>query len=469
MEDFASVVPGSSDSQSLLSEPPDIRKWFSSYVYESVPLNSLAGESEAEEHQLCAGGSDRENVGAKFGSNKDCKPRNMRPSPVCFWQNPDGELSESIPSEPPDIGNWFSSYIYESPVLDTSDGLVLSLPGESEEIKEKGKRKEKDNEETKIEGSDIAHVEFEHEPFSSSKVTDFSDPPSMLSEPPNVGIWFSSYEYESPVLSETRELGFSSPEKEQLIIEESDAEDENSSGIFRKPHSKKEVIVPDRLNSSGIGSSSDKTHSDRNLEKKPSRLWNVSTEELKQESSFSHGSFPCEPKQGPSFLFGVKPQSSLNHGASFAGLKPQPLGEIATVNSGQTPPREATQKARLFDHLESTTPESDDKENVHGQSTETGFVTTRKGRFRESREGNSRTKPDRGILVECSTSKRSEKISGEGDEETKKRRRVLGETTNLQYSRGMEMAGIWVCPQKNKPSLAPPLKQLRLDAWVHRI
>lgn len=40
-------------------------------------------------------------------------------------------------SEPPDIGNWFSSYIYESPILDTSDGLELSsIPEESERVKE---------------------------------------------------------------------------------------------------------------------------------------------------------------------------------------------------------------------------------------------------------------------------------------------------------------------------------------------
>jgi hypothetical protein len=35
-------------------------------------------------------------------------------------------------SEPPDIRNWFASYVYESPVLDTSNYFGYSLSKESE-------------------------------------------------------------------------------------------------------------------------------------------------------------------------------------------------------------------------------------------------------------------------------------------------------------------------------------------------
>lgn len=50
--------------------------------------------------------------------------------------------------------------------------------------------------------------------------------------------------YESPQLSDTHEIEVCSSEKyDQLIIEESDTEGENSSGIFRKIKSKQETII----------------------------------------------------------------------------------------------------------------------------------------------------------------------------------------------------------------------------------
>lgn len=56
--------------------------------------------------------------------------------------------------------------------------------------------------------------------------------------------------YESPQLSDTHETEFCSSEKDdQLIIEESDTEGENSSGIFRKTKSKQETIAPGWLKS----------------------------------------------------------------------------------------------------------------------------------------------------------------------------------------------------------------------------
>lgn len=70
----------------------------------------------------------------------------------------------------------------------------------------------------------------------------------VLSEPPDVRNWFSTYEYQSPELSDTHELGFSSFEKDELIVDESDTEDEISSGIFRKAKGKQETVGLGRLN-----------------------------------------------------------------------------------------------------------------------------------------------------------------------------------------------------------------------------
>ena len=56
-----------------------------------------------------------------------------------------------------------------------------------------------------------------------------------------------------------------------------------------------------------------------------------------------------------------------------------------------------------------------------------------------------------------------------GEKNVGERRKVLSEKTNLQHSDGRERAGKWRCPQKDKSDLGPPLKQLRLERWVHRL
>ncbi|CAH8262113.1 unnamed protein product [Arabidopsis lyrata] len=48
----------------------------------------------------------------------------------------DDSLYDSPLSEPPNLNNWFSSYVYESPMLDTSDDLGLFVFGKDECIEE---------------------------------------------------------------------------------------------------------------------------------------------------------------------------------------------------------------------------------------------------------------------------------------------------------------------------------------------
>lgn len=137
-------------------------------------------------------------------------------------------------------------------------------------------------------------------------------------------------------------------------------------------------------------------------------------------------------------------------------------------SSRRKSPSKAGQKASLEVNLESTNQESEDKENVH---TETGFVTMKKARFREAIGRCSTMKPNRRVLVECSSSKEFKKIAREKDqeEERKKKRRVLVEMSNQQFPGAEEIAGNWRCPQKKKGKSIPPLKQLRLDAWIHKV
>ncbi|XP_073311822.1 uncharacterized protein [Primulina huaijiensis] len=141
---------GSLDSASLPSEPPDIRNWFSSYVYESNTLHGFqdfdasAGIFNEEEKKaklddirvvdkvndgLLAG--KMESLDGVVKCNESDELENSKRADVI------SRLSDSdsllLASEPPDIRNWFSSYLYETPMLDTTDGFTFSDYKEGEE------------------------------------------------------------------------------------------------------------------------------------------------------------------------------------------------------------------------------------------------------------------------------------------------------------------------------------------------
>ncbi|KAJ4881108.1 hypothetical protein Rs2_38163 [Raphanus sativus] len=427
---------GCSDSPFTISQPPDIKNWFSSYVYESLALTSVREEDK------CI-----------LGADKDHKPINKNMSDTNLYE------SSSLPSEPPDIANWFSSYAYESPpVLDTNDALYFSVGGEDSECVKETQAEE----EEEIGGKYVCPSLFDQQQLvSSAKVTDFSQSQHLLSEPPDVGNWFSSYEYQSPHLSDTHELEFCSPE---LIVEESDTEGDNSSGIFRKTKSKQDTIIaPDCLKSNDCNESmatDTEVSAYSNQERKNKStvsLFSASTREVGQEALF------CEMKDEPSFshsgvssCYNPKPQS-LAYLQEELRPKENDHETISTSSSMQ-------KTAEKEENLESVG--SDGKENLEGKSTETGFVTMKKARFRDQ---SSMTRPIRGVLGECSRSKELTKMATEEEEERKKKRRVLGEMSNHQLVGGEEIAGKWSCPQKKKGRSGPPLKQLRLDAWMRKV
>ncbi|KAI7994935.1 hypothetical protein LOK49_LG11G02295 [Camellia lanceoleosa] len=155
-----SQVLGTASSLSFPSEPPDIRNWFSSYVYESPEFNTgddfegypLRRSEFVEEGFYCEEKSKEmeENLGVfRKIRNKDELVLGEKIAPIGFVRsNNTAEChnqgnknasqvlgssdSLSISSEPPDITRWFSSYAYESPVLDTSDDFKGSIFTESE-------------------------------------------------------------------------------------------------------------------------------------------------------------------------------------------------------------------------------------------------------------------------------------------------------------------------------------------------
>ncbi|KAG6414203.1 hypothetical protein SASPL_126921 [Salvia splendens] len=125
------------DSASFPSEPPNIRNWFSSYVYESPELDSSSCFQDFDGAGDTCG---KEEITGKFGDNhptvsaKQVKPcdgiesNEFDDSGCCESSAVVSGSAESLsfPSEPPCIGNWFSSYVYESPPLDTALDFAIS-------------------------------------------------------------------------------------------------------------------------------------------------------------------------------------------------------------------------------------------------------------------------------------------------------------------------------------------------------
>ncbi|GJX13441.1 hypothetical protein Tco_0205199 [Tanacetum coccineum] len=90
-------------------------------------------------------------------------------------------------SEPPDINNWFSSYEYESFVLETNDNFGFSESQCCEKQDYLPKPRE-------------LVTNDDHSEEENKCDNQVSDSPSLSpeSEPPGVENWFSSYAYESP-------------------------------------------------------------------------------------------------------------------------------------------------------------------------------------------------------------------------------------------------------------------------------
>lgn len=108
-----------------------------------------------------------------------------------------------------------------------------------------------------------------------------------------------------------------------------------------------------------------------------------------------------------------------------------------------------------------------DNENAGNNYSETGFISTRKNKSSRENDENSLQRPQQ-EKVESLRNVRTVSSACKRDNVVEKRR-ALSEKTNLQASGALEIAGKWRCPQRTKPNLGPPLKQLRLEQWVSRV
>ncbi|KAK3224978.1 hypothetical protein Dsin_004840 [Dipteronia sinensis] len=451
---LGSQVSGSMCSQSLPSEPPDIGNWFSSYGYES-PVDSegfVIQESIEEENERSWDefGKTRCKVELDFvientNSNVLANDHENKFSS----EIPDSSYSPSGVSEPPNIRNWFSSYVYDSFVLDTNDDVKDSISHENECEKEEEANlgafiESRSCDEMGVGQGISSKGSFEdddQDKKSLCKISDSMDSPSLFTEPPDVKNWFSSYVYESPVLDTSNEFG-DSLHLEREPKEDSEGEKEEKVDIIKLVRSRDEEVDVENVHPKGILESINKD-----------------IERIERKESTSSQNNLCSVKSKPIQKVSQEVCSvSLNVTTSSANKKKSPTMEESSESniriegfaSGSSGARKRIHKRN-------------DKEN---ENTENGFVATRKKGCarRESEDLEGRPK---GILLECT--RNFGRVCGAGEKDVTVDRKVLTETTNLQLSEAIGITGKWRCPQKSKPNRGPPLKQLRLERWIHKV
>ncbi|KAK9056829.1 hypothetical protein SSX86_024193 [Deinandra increscens subsp. villosa] len=168
------MTHGDTPASLVESEPPHIKNWFSSYEYESFVLetNDNFGFSDPQETQesegyenecstgkkmkLTKGSSDLVTDGKYEGMLIKCnqsEEENKCQNQVGFFISYsqinffflfcvlESQESPLLSPEPTGIDNWFSSYVYESPEVNTIDDLIVS---DHKEIKVGSKEKAKE-------------------------------------------------------------------------------------------------------------------------------------------------------------------------------------------------------------------------------------------------------------------------------------------------------------------------------------
>ncbi|KAF2315084.1 hypothetical protein GH714_038128 [Hevea brasiliensis] len=446
----------------FIAEPPDIRNWFPSYRYESFVLDTY-----------------------EFKENNRFDVLVVTPFRL----------------DPPHIRNCFSSYVYESPVLNTLDDFKESVTKESECAKEGfafegSKRKREDNYESRnswnsnevdtgggLCSNGLVNCENSFEDTRvnkpSNEVPHPSESPSALSEPPDIRNWFSSYVYESPGSN-----GFVDKEAdcEDLVNQHNNNEKERNLRKFGQTRITDESIIDEkgmRALVNGNSSARDNLCCERrqSLEDKIFPSHRVSSTNDIEKASLNDDCPPYKPQQKQNFLqeallvtcqrntnssANARPfQTKLNLMKDLAeNLKTEAEKGVDEHLGSPTTSQKFVQVAG--DLIKKSTCENNNKENEGKEVLDSGSVTT-KNRWITNEE-NSLHKPLK-ILSECSRNKRITSDCGNNAIE----RKVLSERTNLERIDATEITGKWRCPQKTKPNIGPPLKQLRLERWVHRL
>ncbi|KAK1439744.1 hypothetical protein QVD17_05564 [Tagetes erecta] len=310
-------------------------------------------------------------------------------------------------SEPPHIKNWFSSYEYESFVLETNDNF-----GYSDDQESQGFENDCNNGNTSksIENSRELATNGKNEGIlikcnqsdeGKNQVLESPDSPFLSSEPPGIEKWFSSYVYESPEVDTIDDLILSDHKESVANCHEKTKEFEKYENM---------CVTPDDLICKQISECDDGILKTKELEKD-------------EDLCITHVDLVCKQISecdNSSVKDNKNPTESLNNSAN--------------VKSFENGSRKLEEPGDGFVSIKSK------RENV-----------------KRSKQVNS---VDQKRCAVSSANKMKKKKSDE--------RVTLGDVTNILEEHS-SVTGKWKCPRKRKPEIGPPLKQLRLGQWFHHV
>nr|XP_017179407.2 uncharacterized protein LOC103405213 isoform X1 [Malus domestica] len=419
-----SKIPSSLESTSLVSEPTDIRNWYSSYVYESPSLDATDGVGnsicEVSKHKedgfLVKNNRGKEKVSEDFSTNRsdseEVNGRAPQEERQLVGKTPGPLEPPSQLSEPTDIKNWFSSYVYESSSFDpsTTDGFRDTVWKENKSGKDgflvdnSHRENEEDLEgfnEKRSDGEAVADLQSEG---LAKCITSCRDN-KQKTQPgrPRDGV--------SEILPSQNDLCLKHMPKSwqnQLIAPAQDVE----ISILNK-ESCQCKLSPKTFKGTKIKPSNKERSSCRNDEKSSQDMTPSKAFTLQENSEAEfHTEVDC-------ILTG-----------SDSDLIPSGVSE-----------RKPTHGSR-------------DRKDDGNEISENGFITTRKGKL---------TRNNQEKIVE-----RPQEISKMTAPIVVKRK-ALADATNIHHSPAAGITGKWKCPQKSKPNRGPALKQLRLEKWVRKL
>ncbi|KAI3469013.1 hypothetical protein Pfo_025676 [Paulownia fortunei] len=439
-----SQVLGPLDSISLPSEPPDIREWFPSYIYQSPELNTLDGFQDFDgSGETCL---QKEKKG-KYGENQpvgkfddDLLSAAKKSSDGIIKCNESDEseysksaalvtgLSESLSfsSEPPDIKNWFSSYFYESAPLDTTHDLAISDYKEREDGKlcnaQKSCRQDNKN------VMDFIDVEESIELPSQSRISDVVVKWTNL-------VKDTKLDYQ-PVCKDVQNV---------TLMPMPSILSQLTSGKVSE-----QMLPGQRTGSNNHGS----------VEK----FGNTNTYGIDYDAKLDCS---LSDRTSPKLLYmenniGSRNGKSLHKSIGMKdciqdSLEKEDLHEIVSPGTLDLTVTKGVSCRRLTDRR------SIGKENEETELLGNGFISVRKSS--QAYAGNV----TRHVRVQFESLRNGVKPALNRERNANISRKVLSETSNFQSPSILESTGKWSCPQKNKPNLGPPLKQLRLEQWVRRL
>ncbi|GAA0147974.1 hypothetical protein LIER_36625 [Lithospermum erythrorhizon] len=374
------------------------------------------------------------------------------------------DSSTALPftSEPVDIGDLFSSYTYESPTLNSLD----DFKAEDSHRKEKGflvTDLKLASASVLVSEKPVEHNYLTNEDIGSSCLL------SLSSEPPDIKNWFSSYLYESPTLDSIIDFRASvhngigdmvendavnsteEPEQSSDTVGENvhlgcieSANNDKSDGWLECGQKSDGVTDPviklenQIINSENI--SAKQFESQNETSEKNLKTFNIVESRILFETVTGNAGSKSTKKLMP-FTVNLNAQHSPDDSTKISPTKRLDFSNQMKKRSAKGP---------IGD---------DEKENYENEFAENGFISTRKYKQNDSERS---LRPSNFKLPRA-----ADWTSLKGGATC--RRKVLSETINTQRTTTvLGTTGKWKCPQKSRPNLGPPLKQLRLDKLFHR-